>query len=248
MPDPSEFRFEIDAFTPDTFPMARLAEYMGELAVLLGEPKSVHFIRVDGGSTILVSKVDPDAVPKVRDRVERQQRGEGDKASVDTVYRLNEMLRSDNGRARLTENTAEIIIFPGRDLEKPERYPSFSQDGTLDGTIIRLGGKSDPVPVWVQDTNNTFKCSARRSVARRLATHIFEREVRLTGAGQWQIDEFGNWLLLKFQIADFIVLDDEPLTSIVSALRKIPGSEWEGIADPWADLMEERNGPPPERH
>jgi len=135
-----------------------------------------------------------------------------------------------------------------RDLEKPERYPVFSQDGTLDGIVIRLGGKSDPVPVMVQDTSDRIlKCSARRSVACRLAAHIFEREVRLTGTGRWQIDEFGNWLLLGFYIEDFIVLNDEPLTSLVSALRKIPGSEWENISDPWAELMEERNGPPTEQ-
>lgn len=249
MPDPSEYRFEIDAFTPDTIPMARLAEYMTEVAALLGEAKSVHFVRVVGGSTVLISRVEADAVPKVRDRVERQQRGEGDKTSAATVHRLNEMLRADNGRARLTENKTEIIVFPGRDLEKPERYPSFSQEGTLDGVVIRLGGRSDPVPVWVQATSDsTLKCAAYRSVARRLATHIFEREVRLTGTGRWQIDEFGNWLLMGFHIADFIVLDDEPLTSLVDNLRKIPGAEWENVGDPWADLMEERNGPPPEQH
>ena len=63
-----EYRFVIDAFTRDTLPMARLAEYMADLAVMLGEPESVHFIRVDEGSAVLVQQVDEPAVPKVRAR------------------------------------------------------------------------------------------------------------------------------------------------------------------------------------
>ena len=37
-----EFRFTIDAFTPSTIPLLRLAEYMQDFAILLGNEKSVH--------------------------------------------------------------------------------------------------------------------------------------------------------------------------------------------------------------
>jgi hypothetical protein len=46
----SEYRLKIDVYTPATIPMARLAEYMQEFAVLLGEAKSVHFVRLEEGS------------------------------------------------------------------------------------------------------------------------------------------------------------------------------------------------------
>ena len=49
MNDQHEYRFVIDALSPDTLPMARLAEYMGELARLLGRPDQVHFERLGGG-------------------------------------------------------------------------------------------------------------------------------------------------------------------------------------------------------
>ena len=39
----TEYRFKIDAYTPQTMPLVRLAEYMAELAQLLGEPTAVHF-------------------------------------------------------------------------------------------------------------------------------------------------------------------------------------------------------------
>lgn len=244
MPAPSEFRFEIDAFTPDTIPMARLADYMAQVAIVLGEASAVHFVRVDPGSVALVARVEAEAAPKVRDRVERQRRGEGDNEGTAAIYKLNDMLRVDNGKARLVEGGAEIIVFPGREIEKPAHYASFLQDGTLDGIVIRLGGRRDPVPVWIQgaDAVPPLKCSASRAVAKRLAEHIFEDEIRLKGVGRWQIDERGNWRLDAFAISDFFVLDTEPLTVLVSNLRNVPGSGWKDVADPWADLMEMRNG------
>jgi hypothetical protein len=45
--------------------MARLAEYMTELATILGEPAYVHFVRLKSGSTRLVHKVQFEAMPKV---------------------------------------------------------------------------------------------------------------------------------------------------------------------------------------
>ena len=65
-----EYRFTIDAFTPDTLPMSRLAEYMANLARLLGEVECVHFVRLEGGSTAVVHSVEPEAVPEVRKRVQ----------------------------------------------------------------------------------------------------------------------------------------------------------------------------------
>ena len=75
-PGATEFYFWIDAFTPATIPMARLAEYMRELATILGEPAFVHFVRLKRGSTGIVHKVQIEAVPKVRDRATSVRRGE----------------------------------------------------------------------------------------------------------------------------------------------------------------------------
>jgi hypothetical protein len=55
---PREYRFKITAYTPATIPMARLAEYMAELAVVLGEEEHVHFVRLQKGSTVLVHNIE----------------------------------------------------------------------------------------------------------------------------------------------------------------------------------------------
>jgi len=38
--------FVIDAYSPETLPMSRLAEYMAQLATLLGEKDHVHFVEL----------------------------------------------------------------------------------------------------------------------------------------------------------------------------------------------------------
>ena len=40
------YRLKIDAYTPETMPMGRLAEYMADLAVILGERAAVHFVQL----------------------------------------------------------------------------------------------------------------------------------------------------------------------------------------------------------
>lgn len=65
MTDPRRrYRFVIDeSFTPDTLPMWRLAEYMTDMADLLGEKSYVHFVQIEGGSTVLVQDVEHEAYP-----------------------------------------------------------------------------------------------------------------------------------------------------------------------------------------
>ena len=56
MPSFKELRFTIEGkidgvdFTPTTIPMSRLAEYLLDLATLLGHKESVHLIGVKDGS------------------------------------------------------------------------------------------------------------------------------------------------------------------------------------------------------
>src|SRR5262245_42318262 len=74
---PVEFRFEIKAYTPETMPLQRLAEYLDHLATLLGEAKSVHLVRLEGGSTVPVLAVDWESVPKVKKRANDVRNNEG---------------------------------------------------------------------------------------------------------------------------------------------------------------------------
>ena len=180
----AEYRFKINAYTPETMPMARLAEYMAELAAILGEEKSVHFLRIEAGSTSLVHKVEHEAIPKVEARALSVVRGEGPTEAKRSYRRVNKMLREDNAKAVLREGIrgAKILEFPGIE-EAEDEYPSVNQPGSLSGVVIRVGGTQDQVPVLIESEGEQIAgCYANRQTAKALARQLFE-PVLISGMG-----------------------------------------------------------------
>ena len=235
-----EFRFKIEAYRPETMPLARLAKYIGELAEILGESSSVHLVRLEGGSTTLVHEVEIEAVPKILDRTDAVRRGEAPRNAQKAYRRVNEYLRADNARAvfRRSIRGRRILEFPGVD-EAEEPYPTVRQHGTITGTIERLGGTGDPVPVILMSEGDLIVgCHADRHVAKGLAPFIFE-PVSLSGEGQWTRNQQGVWSLKYFTIESFRRLDNKPLSGAVADLRLIVGDLGEDVFD---ELMELRHG------
>jgi hypothetical protein len=242
---PAEYRFRIDAFTPDTIPMWRLAEYMQDLAALLGEREHVHFARLEAGSTVLVQKIDPESALKVQARVQaiKPVDEEGPEDALRAYRAIDRRLAEDNAVGYLCgQDGAEIIRFPGRDKLQPLSFGAFRQPGSLDGVLIRLGGKDETVPVHLQEEGVVHKCNATREMARRLSPHLFGPTLRVHGSGRWERDAEGAWLLKRFDIDSFEILDDEPLGRVVERLRQVSGSGWKDLDDPYAELQRLRQG------
>lgn len=227
MTEGEEFRFQIDAYTPDTIPMARLAEYVAELAKMLGEQKAVHFLRLEPGSTAVLYKTEHEAVPKVRERTMAVKRGMAPRDAQGAYRKINKLLREDNGKAVIKEQTtgAEIIQFPGRD-EAKETFLVSRHRGAVDGEVIRVGGSKEWVPITLEsETQQISYCFAKRALAKRLAHRLFE-PVRLVGEGTWGRDKEGNWTLHLFRVDDFEPLQVQTLTDALAGLRAIP-VEWD---------------------
>jgi hypothetical protein len=221
-----EYRFVIDAYSPKTIPMARLAEYMSHLADMLGETDSVHFERLETGSTVLVSKVEREAAPKVKRRVVSVRRREGPSEGIRAYKAINKLLREDNGIGLLKERKegATIIRFPGRE-EAEEAFPAVRQFGTIDGVVVRIGGKDETVHVTLESENEQISgCFTSRRLAKELAHRLFE-PVRLFGRGRWTRDNDGRWALVDFKIESFEPLLDIPLSKALGELRAIK-TEW----------------------
>ncbi len=120
--DQPEYRFKIDAYTPETFPMARLAAYMGDLAVLLGEKEHVHFVRLEPGSTVLVQRIDRESAPRVRDRIRalRPSEGQGAGDALSAFKAIDRRLAEDNATGELCgDGGAQIIRFPAASSLSP---------------------------------------------------------------------------------------------------------------------------------
>ncbi len=243
MSDFYEYRFRIDVFTPDTIPMSRLAEYMSDLSQLLGEKERVHFVRLDEGSTILVQKVETQAQPKVKERLQSAVSGEGPDDVIRAFRVIDRRLAQDNAVGNLYEGGgAEILAFPGRTAPQPLTFGAFNEQGSLDGMLIRIGGKDETVPVHIQDGDVIHQCNATREIARQLAPYLYGATLRVHGEGRWERDAEGAWLLKRFNIRDFETLDDAPLSDVVERLRQVPGNHWKEMEDPLAELQRLRQG------
>ncbi len=223
-----EYRLRIDVFSVESLPMSRLAEYMTELARLLGDQERVHFARLEAGSAVLVSRIEEPAVPKVGERLQKIRDGNGPKDAMQAYKALDTLLAKDNAVATLTaESGAEIITFPGRTRPKPMRYGPFREDGSLDGVVIRLGGRDESIPVLLEDAEGAvFPCQTTVELSKQLAPHYRGATVRVYGSGKWVREEDGSWTLQQFDISRFEVIDDSPLMDVVTKLRAVEGSEW----------------------
>jgi hypothetical protein len=241
MKETVKFEFSIDALTPETLSMARLADYLKELAGLMGNKDAVHFEEVREGSAVLVQQVEIQAVPKVMERLQRVQ-NPGDVDGVHHCYeRLNDLLRDDNAVGQLREKSgADIIQFPGRKVPKPHEIGPMRQIGNLTGQLIMIGGKDEIVPVHLMDEGQQYNCRATRDIATLLAPHLFRKTIRVYGEGEWIRDTDAEWTLKKFHIDRFDVLDDSPLSEVAGRLQAVEGANWGD--QPVADLFELRHG------
>jgi len=234
----NEYTLRIDVFTPDTLPMARMAEYLAALASLIGHTESTHFERIEEGSARLVSRVDAQDAPKVQRRLEAVDSANPPPGTAKAFKILDDMLAEDNATGEVLGPTGAVIIpFPGRMRPKALTFPAFRQDGSIDGQIVSIGGRDKTAHVTLQDGGLTYtNIDLNREVARELAKHLYGTKVRLVGSGRWERHPEGTWKLLAFNVDRYEVLDDAPLGAVLADIRSIPESSLQS-ASAHDDLM-----------
>ncbi len=227
MDDKLKLRFKIGAYTPDTIPMGRLAQYMSGLAAMLGEQNSVHFVELKEGSTEIVHMVDHEAYPTVLGRVDSVLHGTADVVYMDAFRAINKLFKDDDAFGSLVDEVRgrELLEFRGKHTPESRVIAPIKQPGTIDGVVISLGGRENTVAVRVQDGDTIHRCSTSRDIAKRLGQHIFGGDLRFGGVGTWIRDEYGSWSLQVFEILSFEPLDTTPLERVVGELRAIHDTE-----------------------
>ena len=240
---PVRYKFCIDMFTPSTLPMERLAEYMAMLAKMLGNTEGVHFGALTEGSAVLEHYADAEIVPDVEQRLAMVRRGEENCEPFKAYEALNLLLEKDNAVGSFQKATgAEIILFPGRERVKPRTYKRIRQAGSLNGVLVRIGGKDDTARATLVDGEISYHCELPWPVAREMARYLAAQMLRVHGKGHWDRTENGTWNLNSFRVQSFDVLEDVPLTDLAEKLRRIPGNEWFDLEDPHQALADLRNG------
>ncbi|HEY2706855.1 MAG TPA: hypothetical protein VGI95_02270 [Caulobacteraceae bacterium] len=244
--DPIRLSFKIEAYSPETLPMARLAEYMAELSTMLGERENVHFVELQDGSVGLIHEVSHVAFPKVEARARSVAVGTAPTEAMNAYRAINRKLAEDNTSASYSvqgsAGTAEIVRFPGVQAAKPFELQPVEQLGSIDGVVIGVGGRAigkNTVPVIVDTGDAIITCSTTRGLAKQLGHYLLETQRRFQGTGQWQRDESGTWTLKRFTIHGHEELDETPLLDVVQRLRSV-ASPLTTTSDPLGDILGER--------
>jgi hypothetical protein len=241
-----EYKFKIDAYTPESMPMERLAQYLADLAVLLGNRDRVHFNRVENGSTTPVIRVEWEAEPKVRERLHAVKMKEAKDDALQAARSIDRRLAEDNAIGVLHDPTgAKVLRFPGRELLKKLVFGPIAQAGTFQGVPIKVGGESDPVPVHLEDGKEKYIVYARRNVAKEIAAYLFTAVIRVQGTGRWIRHSDGEWEMLDFKVSEFSLIEDGDIRTNISDLQQIP-AEWKKLDDPLAVLRAIKEGRKPQ--
>lgn len=235
------YDFHMSAWTPDTLPMGRLAEYLERLSTLFGNEAYVHFVKVRKGSAVPEIRVERQASVAVRSQLELVRNHTAPPEVLKAMHGINHLLREDNASAYLKpKGGAKILNFPGIKTPLAEEAV-IHEAGELTGTVIRVGGKDDSVPLWLSTADGTvYKCSTSRVLARDLARHLFAEAVRIAGTAKWRRTEERRWELVEFKIKSWEPLVQTSLPGLVGELRGVSGSDWNEMTDPQAVLRDLR--------
>jgi hypothetical protein len=234
---PVEYVFRIDAFQPDTLPMARLAEYLAALAKMFGHPDHTHFLGVEPGSAKLRTAVEAVDAPKVETRLNNVRIGEGPKDALQGKQALEDLLANDNAVGTLTEGDGDrvVLAFVGRNRPKVLTFPPFREDTSIDGQLVSIGGRDSTAHATLQD-GEVFHVGVtmRRELARDLAKLLYGPTVRMHGNGRFERQANGVWKMSDFRVDRYDVLDDRSVHDALEAARSVPGN---GIMQPDAYRM-----------
>lgn len=234
-----EYEFWVDAYTPDTIPMERLAKYMAAIAKLLGHGSSVHFSRLDTGSTVNVLRVEKEAAPKVLDRLEQVASGAAANDATAAFDELNTLLRDDNAIGKLSRKTAPaarasvILRFLGRDLPRQPIFGPFHDTAVIEAELVRIGGRDKTAHAQLVDAEGkTWSGEMERDLARKMAPHLYNGTIlRVTGDARWERRADASWHMQAFKIMSFEILADDTLTEATQRLRRLQKTTWDEIDD-----------------
>jgi hypothetical protein len=212
---------------------------MTALAKMLGHASSVHFNRLETGSTVNVLRVQKEDAPKVFDRVEQIAKGEAANDATAAFDELNTLLRDDNAIGKLSRKAANsprsavVLNFLGRDLPRRPTYGPFYEVAVVEGELVRIGGKDKSAHALIVDPEGkTWSGEMDRDLARDMAQYLYKGTIlRVTGDARWERLENASWHLLGFKIKSFEVLADDTLEDATQRLRNLRKTDWDSVDD-----------------
>lgn len=223
MADFQELSFVIPGYTPETIPLGRLIEYLQQVAVILGDPESIHLVDIREGSVAPILHAPKSVAVEAKERARRVSRGDGTRKQVGAYNRVRRMLRHDTpsiDQPALLRSDSQVLLEIPAAPEETSVLAGVRQATSIDGQLIRVGGAGEDATLQLQDLQGSIhsRFTAKRSLAKELARLLWE-PVRLHGVGLWQRTADGAWLLDRMQVQSFETLEDEDHQTIIARLR-----------------------------
>lgn len=226
---------ELDGTDPSKLSMARLTDYLCELAELFGSQDNVHFDSVTEGCVCLNTWVEDDKYPHVLDRVREAAQGVGPKRARKAYLQLSALMEQDRVDGVLQAADANILQFPKAKTAPPPMV--VIKQGSVQGRLYVVGGKDETVPVRLEGAGGeTLLCEADTVLAEQLGKLLF-KYVRVHGKGEWESRPHGGWRLRKMFIQSYERLEKISLRSAVTQLKELGGITWSEMDDPHGTIQ-----------
>jgi hypothetical protein len=223
MADFEEIEFVIPAYTPQTMPFDRMLEYLRQIGDVVGAPHDMHLVRIDASSTKPVFSVPIPVAIQARERAAAIRSGSGTVKQRAAYNQIREMVKRDGGGPASLKDRTGIILDFSPASEEVGTLSGVRQASSFDGSLMRVGGVADNVPLLMQDLSGEIFSgfSAPKIIAKAMAPLLFE-PLRVTGIGSWERSHGGAWKLSKMLIQSFEPLGDETLADVFQKLRAAP--------------------------
>lgn len=229
MADFEELSFVIPGYTPETIPLGRLIEYLQQMAVILGDPESLHLVGIKEGSVAPILHAPKAVALQAKERARSVSRGDGTRKQVEAYNRVRRMLRRDTpaiDRPALLRSNSQVLLEIPAAPEDVGILTGMRQATAIDGQLIRVGGAGEDAALQLQDMQGRIHSgfTAKRTLAKELARLLWE-PVRLNGIGMWQRTAEGEWHLDRMQVQSYETLEDDDHAMVVERLRGL-GVKW----------------------
>ena len=238
MPKDWTYDLRVHGTTPKRLSMEAFGELTQRFADLLGAVEHVRFKGLVRGSAAVRAEVLPTAQAEVRKNLLLLS---GPRAGK--LRRLDDYLKQCGWYADIRNKSGDVLIkLPGalaaNDERAEEPTREVHQVSSVVGSIVRIGGKDETVPMMVKlDSGEYLDVTVRgRELARKLAPFLFADELRFTGLTTWQRGGDGEWRCTTMIIDSFEALDTAPLNELFGKLEAVPGNGWRMFDDPIAEL------------
>lgn len=212
MKHPHQYALRIIKSAPDKISLTRLAEYLLEFGKVLGEPDRVHFDGLVKGSALLRAWAEDSVAESVSRRIQLCRTSQAPKDAAAAMARINQMLGEDGTKGELKDPAGAVVIpFPGVKSPAQDTGVLVSEDGFIDGQVIKIGGRDETIPLWILDADGTeYHCTVRGGeLAKAISAHYLGDPIRIYGRGKWRRSHDGAWLLENMVVSSYQELSSD---------------------------------------